>query len=165
MPADMPTLEFETSIAAPLEKVWAFYSDPITALPALTPPVVRTQIESADVPVKEGSRIVLNLVTPGPIRRRVRWVAKITEHRPPHAVAFGEEARFVDVQEEGPFKSWRHEHDFEHVDEKTTRMIDRVTYRAPLGPVGWIADVLFVRRTLVEMFRYRHQKTKEILET
>ena len=157
----MPVLEFESTIAAPLEEVWAFYSDPIGALPALTPPDVQARIESADVPVQVGSRVIVNIRQLG---RSMRWVARIVEHRPPHAVAFGEEARFVDVQESGPFAAWRHEHDFERVDEKTTRMLDRVTYRVPLGPIGWIADVIFVRRKVNEMFRYRHEQTKRLLE-
>src|SRR5688500_12073091 len=125
----MPTREFECTIAAPLERVWAFYSDPVNALPALTPPDVEARIESADVPVKVDSRIVLIVKPRGMRGRQVRWVARVVEHRPPHAVAFGEEARFVDVQESGPFAAWRHEHDFERVDERTTRMLDRITYR------------------------------------
>jgi len=159
----VPIFELETTIASPLERVWAFYSDPVNALPALTPPDVEVSMESADVPVKVGSRIVLNIRQPV-LGRRVRWVAKIVEYRPPHPVAFGEEARFVDEQESGPFAMWRHEHDFERVDEKTTRMLDRVTYRVPLGPIGWIADVVFVRRKLNEMFRYRHAQTKKLLD-
>ena len=57
----MPVLEFETTIAAPLERVWAFYSDPVNALPALTPTNIRARLESADMPVQVGSRIILNI--------------------------------------------------------------------------------------------------------
>jgi hypothetical protein len=63
-------------------------------------------------------------------------VAKIVQHKPPRAVVFGEEARFVDEQESGPFKAWRHEHDFERVDAKSTRVVDRITYRVGWGPIG-----------------------------
>ncbi|MEA2711091.1 MAG: hypothetical protein QOF78_3692 [Phycisphaerales bacterium] len=157
----MPTLEFDSTIAAPLEEVWAFYSDPTAALTAVTPPDITATIESADVPVKVGSRVILHIEQMG---RRMRWVARIDEHRPPHAVAFGEEARFVDVQESGPFKLWRHEHDFERIDAENTRMLDRITYRVPFGPIGWIFDLLFVRRRVNAMFRYRHAQTKRLLE-
>ena len=133
----------------------------MNALPALTPPDVEARIESVDMPVQVGSRIVLNIKPPGMRGRAVRWVAQIIEHRPPHAVVFGEEARFVDVQESGPFAAWRHEHDFERIDEKTTRIIDRVTYRAPFGPAGWVADWLFVRRTISAMFRYRQRALRD----
>jgi uncharacterized protein len=157
----VPVFELETTVAAPLEKVWAFYSDPVNALPVLTPPDVDVKIESADMPVQVGSRVELKIRQMG---RTMRWVAQIVEHRPPHPVAFGEEARFVDVQESGPFALWRHEHDFERIDEKSTRMLDRVTYRVPLGPIGWIADLVFVRRKLNAMFRYRHEQTKRQLD-
>ena len=108
--------------------------------------------------MKEGSRIVIT--ANGPLGR-VRWVAKIVQHKPPRAVVFGEEARFVDEQESGPFKAWRHEHDFERVDAKSTRVVDRITYRVGWGPIGWLADALVVRRQLRSMFRHRHAVLRE----
>ena len=158
----MPTLEFDCTIAAPLEKVWAFHEDVMRSLPALSPPGDDVQIESADLPVRAGSRIVI--LAKGPLGKRIRWVAKILEHHPPHAVVFGEEARFMDEQESGPFKSWRHEHEFERVDGKTTRILDRVTYRVGLGPVGWLADAIVVRAKLKAMFRHRHDQLRKLLE-
>ena len=153
----MPVLEFEITVAAPLEDVWAFHDDPAN-LGALSPPASEVKIESIDAPVKAGSRIVLT--AKGPVGR-VRWVARIAEHKPPRAVVFGEEARFVDEQESGPFKSFRHEHDFERVGEKATRLLDRITYRVGWGPIGWVADFLIVRRQLRSMFRHRHAVLRE----
>jgi ligand-binding SRPBCC domain-containing protein len=157
----VPELIFEAIIAAPLEEVWAFYDDPVQGLPALSPPEAQVQLESVDVPVRVGSRIILT--ARGPFKR-IRWIAVITQHRPPYGVVFGREARFVDEQQKGPFAFFRHEHEFEYVDEKTTRLIDRVTYRVGFGPIGWLADALFVRRKLKEMFRYRHEQTKRVLD-
>jgi ligand-binding SRPBCC domain-containing protein len=99
----------------------------------------------------------------GPLGR-VRWVARITQHQPPHAVVFGEEARFVDEQESGPFKFWRHEHEFERIDAKTTRIVDRLTYRVGYGPIGLVADVALVRPKLKRLFRYRHDQVRKLLE-
>jgi ligand-binding SRPBCC domain-containing protein len=158
----MPVLEFESTIAAPLEKVWAFHQDVQRSLPALSPPGDDVQIESADLPVTMGSRIVI--LAKGPLGR-IRWVARIIDSQPPHAVVFGEEARFVDEQESGPFKLWRHEHEFERIDGKTTRLLDRITYRVPLGPIGWIGDWLIVRRRLRAMFKHRHAATRRLLES
>ena len=152
----MASLEFETTVAASLDRVWAFFEDVTSALPALSPPEDQVRIESADLPVREGSRIVIR--ARGPFGE-IRWVAKIVEHRPPHPVVFGEEARFVDEQEEGPFSAWRHEHDFERVDDKSTRVLDRVTYRVPFGPAGWVVEPL-VRRKVSAMFRYRQEKLR-----
>lgn len=156
----MPTLEFETTVDASLEKVWAFHEDVQRSLPALSPPGDNVSIESEDLPLRAGSEIVI--LAKGPLGR-IRWVAKIVEHKPPHAVVFGEEARFVDEQVSGPFKRWRHEHDFEATGAKTTRVFDRVTYTVPYGPIGWIADVLLIRRKLKSMFHHRHTALRELL--
>src|SRR3954465_9169187 len=118
----MPTIEFEVTVTSPLAAVWAFFEDVPTSLPALTSPDEGIIVESVDLPVHVGSRVVLGLN--GPFGR-VKWVARIIEHVPPHPVVFGEEARFVDEQEEGPFRYWRHAHEFEAVDAKTTRIVDR----------------------------------------
>jgi ligand-binding SRPBCC domain-containing protein len=149
----MPVLEFEITLAAPLDVIWAYHND-VNNLPALSPGYAQVTIESADVPLKQGSRIVIT--AKAPLGRRLRWVAQIIEHKPPRAVVFGEEARFVDVQKSGPLRAWRHEHDFEHISEKATRVLDHVSYRFGWGPIGWLADVLFFRRYLRSMLLYRH---------
>jgi ligand-binding SRPBCC domain-containing protein len=151
----MATIEFETITQAPLAKVWVFYDDVQRSLPALSDPRDQVQIESVDAPPRVGGKLVLH--ANGPLGR-VKWVAVYVEIVPPHAVVFGEEARFVDEQESGPFKTWRHSHEFEAIDSKTTRMIDRITYTVGMGPLGWIADKLLVRPRLRRMFGYRKEK-------
>ena len=157
----MPTLVFETTVAAPLSRVWEFHQDGTGALPALSPPRARVRIESADLPVRAGSRITLT--ARGPLGWRLKWVARIVELRPPAADARGERAGFVDEQESGPFAAWRHAHEFERLDENTTRLTDRVTYRGGFGPLGWVADRLIVRPQLRAMFRHRHEATRRLL--
>ena len=157
----MPTLVFETTVRAPLERVWAFHDDVGAALPALSPPDAGVKIESADLPVRTGSRIVIT--ARGPLGVRLRWVAKIVEHAPPLSDAAGASARFVDEQESGPFKFWRHEHAFAAIDEQSTRLTDRVTYVVRLGPLGRLADRLFVRRQVEAMFRHRQDVMPRLL--
>lgn len=156
----MSTLEFETTLAAPIDTVWAFFQNPQNLI-RLTPPQQQPRIESADEPLKVGSKIVLSLRLP--LCGRERWVVRIVQHRPPHPVVFGQEARFVDEQESGPFSRWVHEHDLEAADSKTTRIVDRVKYRLPFGPLGWVADALFVRRQVRSMFEYRRRLLPELL--
>lgn len=153
----MPQLIFETMITAPLEAVWAFHEDVIGSLPALSPPQGAVKIVSADLPVHVGSRIVISAKILFGIRGK--WVAKIVLHEPPCE----EKAMFADEQESGPFSAWRHEHRFEQVGSQT-RLVDVVTYRVPLGPLGWVADKLFVRRKVEDMFAYRHRETRRFLE-
>jgi ligand-binding SRPBCC domain-containing protein len=47
--------------------------------------------------------------------------------------------RFVDDQVRGPFHRFHHEHVFEPSGSKTV-MIDRVSFGAPLGPLGWAVE-------------------------
>jgi ligand-binding SRPBCC domain-containing protein len=150
----MATFECETVIAAPLAKVWAFYQDVKSSLPALSDPGDEVRIESVDVPPRIGGKLVLH--AKGPLGR-VRWVAVYVQIVPPHAVVFGEEARFVDEQESGPFKTWRHAHEFEAIDARTTRMMDRITYSIGWGPIGWLVDKVLVRPKLKRMFEHRKQ--------
>jgi ligand-binding SRPBCC domain-containing protein len=62
--------------------------------------------------------------------------------------------RFVDEQRHGPFKAFRHEHLFAAVP-SGTRMTDRVVFTAPLGPVGWVAERVFLSRYLKQLIRDR----------
>ncbi|MCY2953806.1 MAG: hypothetical protein NTU53_17795 [Planctomycetota bacterium] len=51
----------------------------------------------------------------------------------------------------------------EAIDGKSTRIVDRVTYRLPWGPIGWMGDWLVVRRRIREMFAYQRSILREIL--
>ena len=157
----MPTLSFELTVPVPLERVWAFHENVASALPALSPPEARVRVESADVPVRAGSRIVI--IARGPLGVRLRWVARIVEHRPPRHDPSGATAGFVDEQESGPFKSWRHEHTFTALGADSTRLTDRISYTVRFGPFGRLADVLFVRRQVEAMFRHRHAVLPRLL--
>lgn len=57
--------------------------------------------------------------------------SRVTELERPH--------RFVDEQVRGPFRSFHHEHLFEALD-GATRMIDRIRFDTPLGPIGRLVE-------------------------
>ncbi|HEX8912539.1 MAG TPA: SRPBCC family protein [Humisphaera sp.] len=155
----MPTVEFVTTIDAPLDAVWAFHLDVTAALPVLSPPDAGVRIEEPDLPARVGQRVVMTVR--GPLGVRLRWVARLTAFDPPAGAAGDRRARFVDEQERGPFAAFRHEHLFAETDGGArTTLTDRVTYRPPLGPLGWVADKLFLRRQLTDMFRHRHAATR-----
>ena len=149
----MPIIHHETIVAASIGRVWLFFSDPVKNLPAVSPPSAAVVIESADLPVKEGARIVV--AARDPLGRSIRCESRIETFSPPHPVISGMEARLVDVQVSGPFAAWKHEHEFEALDSKTTRVVDRITYRPPFGAVGFLADWLLIRWHLRSMLRYR----------
>ncbi len=155
----MPTLTFQTTLPAPIELVWDYHQNVYKALPELSPPSAHVHIESADVPFQVGSRVTLTAV--GPLKRPIRWVARYTDFRPPKSVVFGEEARWTDEQESGPFARWTHHHEFEALDARTTRLVDHITYRPPLGPLGLLLDPLLIRPRLKRLFAHRHRVLAE----
>ncbi|WFE39992.1 SRPBCC family protein [Micromonospora sp. WMMD998] len=77
---------------------------------------------------------------------RWRMTSRITAYERP--------SRFVDEQVRGPFRSLRHEHLFHALDGGRTRMTDRMTVSAPLGPLG-AAALLFVVPYLRRLLRQR----------
>jgi ligand-binding SRPBCC domain-containing protein len=48
-------------------------------------------------------------------------------------------SRFVDEQVKGPFSRFRHEHIFEPTS-SGTRMVDRISFDAPAGPIGDLVE-------------------------
>jgi ligand-binding SRPBCC domain-containing protein len=79
----------------------------------------------------------------------VRWRTRIEMFDPPYT--------FVDVQLSGPYRLWHHTHVFEPDGRGGTLMRDRVRYALPLGPLGAVAHLLFVRRDLRRIFEFRQQ--------
>jgi ligand-binding SRPBCC domain-containing protein len=63
-------------------------------------------------------------------------------------------ARFVDEQVRGPFKAFRHVHDFEATDHGSI-MTDRVEFTAPFGALGRIAEKHVLRRYLERLIAVR----------
>ena len=44
-------------------------------------------------------------------------------------------------------------------------MEDIVDYKLPLGPIGWLAHVLFVKFKVRQIFKYREQALDKIFNT
>lgn len=76
-----------------------------------------------------------------------RMTSEITALEAPH--------RFVDEQVRGPFARFHHEHRFEPSADGT-RMVDTITFRAPLGPLGRLAEVLALARYMPRLIADRN---------
>lgn len=156
----MPTYRRQTRVRAPFDEVWAFHSG-IQGLEALTPDFMNLEVDRVVGPDDErdpevleaGSRAYAS-VRPFGVGPRQRWVSVILEREEADGVAY-----FVDEMEDGPFPYWRHTHRFYDAGEETV-VEDDVEYELPvvrtMGPLG---DLGFE-----PMFRYRHHKTRELLE-
>lgn len=144
----MPTFVRSLIVDATVERVFAFHERD-DALARLSPPFPPLRVVSRSGGIRTGARVDLRI---GP----VRWLARHT--------VYERDRLFVDEQVAGPFRSWVHRHEFERVDDHTTRLTDRVTFRLPGGP---IVDALFGRLvawSLIPMFRFRHAATKAACE-
>lgn len=80
---------------------------------------------------------------------KMYWLTEIT-----HLV---EKKYFVDEQRFGPYSFWHHQHFIKEV-EGGVEMIDIIHYKLPLGILGRIANALFVKKQLAEIFNYRYEK-------
>ncbi|GAA1409406.1 hypothetical protein AUR04nite_22140 [Glutamicibacter uratoxydans] len=63
---------------------------------------------------------------------------------------------FTDQQQRGPFKFFRHEHEFIAARGETI-MVDRIHFEAPLGPLGWIAERLVLGWYMPKLIRTRNE--------
>jgi ligand-binding SRPBCC domain-containing protein len=163
------TFSADQHLPYPLETVFAFFADPDN-LPRLMPDWQRARIDSAifmppappatlfpgwdKVKAGNGTRLTITIrpVPFSPIR--VPWDARIEDFRWLEG--------FCDVQLKGPFKYWRHCHTLKATDTGTL-LHDAVEYEPPLGPLGAIANTLFLRKGLAATFRFRHERTLELL--
>jgi uncharacterized protein YbjT (DUF2867 family)/ligand-binding SRPBCC domain-containing protein len=139
-------------VPADLERVWEFFSR-AENLGRITPRSMRFEIHTDQPSTQVGSTIEYTLRPLFGIP--VRWRTLIDEVEAPH--------RFRDVQEKGPYKSWRHEHRFAAV-EDGVRMDDRVEYEMPFGPVGALSHRMLVRSQLQHVFDFRASAIDSIFE-
>lgn len=71
---------------------------------------------------------------------------------------------FVDEQRFGPYSLWHHQHHFAAI-EGGVEMTDIVHYKLPLWILGDIANTLFVRSQLRQIFAFRFRKAEELFGT
>lgn len=144
-------LERVQVVSRPLREVFAFFSR-AENLERITPPWLRFALLTPEpIEMRSGTTIEYRLRLHGV---PLRWVSLIE--------LWDEEQRFVDRQLRGPYRLWRHQHEFAEVD-GGTRVHDRVDYALPLGRVGRIAGTPIVRRDLARIFDYRQAAIAELL--
>lgn len=136
-----------------LEEAWHFFSSPEN-LSVITPRYMNFRILSENTDkIFAGQRIMYKVnILPFV---RVRWETEITEVK--HLESF------TDEQRSGPYGLWRHRHEFR----QTTgglEMTDTLSYEAPLGLLGTIANRLFVERQVNGIFDYRNKVLKGIFK-
>ena len=98
----------------------------------------------------------------------VTWRAKhfgIYQTLTTEITAFDRPNSFTDEMLKGAFKSFKHEHIFETLNNGGTLMIDLFDYKSPLGLLGIAADFLFLKKYMTNLLVKRNETIKSFAET
>ena len=85
-----------------------------------------------------------------------KLTSKITEYDKPKY--------FTDEMIKGAFTKFKHEHHFIELN-KGTLMIDFFDYKSPLGILGKLADILFLKKYMTKLLTKRNLVVKEFAES
>ena len=148
----MLNFQYSSLIDAPVETVWQFHERP-DILDLLTPPWQPVKVIRREGGLGIGAVSEFRLSLAG---IPIPWISTHIECEPNRL--------FVDRQTEGPMESWVHRHEF-ILEGTKTRLTDAIAYEIP---GGFLAELLlgwWVDARLRDMFRYRHEITKNHCET
>jgi ligand-binding SRPBCC domain-containing protein len=148
----MTEIQVVTEIAAPVERCFDLARD-LTAHTETTGTTRERVIEGPPSGMMGAGDIVTFEAVHFGVRQRL--TARVVEFDPPH--------QFVDEQVKGAFRSMRHVHRFEAAG-GGTRMVDELRFAAPLGPLGWLAERLFLRTYMRRFLRHRGQELRRLAE-
>ncbi|MDP8911648.1 MAG: SRPBCC family protein [Actinomycetota bacterium] len=149
----MPVVEVTTEIAAPPQVVFDLARD------------IDLHVASMR---RHGERAVAGRTSGliGP-NEEVTWRARhlgVPFRVTSRITAFDAPLSFTDSMVSGPFARFEHEHRFDRRGERTV-MNDRFDYEAPFGPLGRLADRLFLERAVRRLLERRAEAIKEVAET
>ncbi|MGB3947650.1 MAG: SRPBCC family protein [Bacteroidia bacterium] len=147
------TIKTKQFLRANIDTVWKFMSSPKN-LAKITPSYMGFHIltDEEDIKTAYQGQIIEYKVSPV-LGIKMHWVTEIT-----HLV---DKKYFVDEQRFGPYSFWHHQHFIKEV-EGGVEMIDIVHYKLPFGILGRIANALFVKKQLAEIFNYRYEKLEAL---
>lgn len=139
-------------IPVSLEDAWVFFSNPAN-LQAITPGDMGfTIISRHHGESMYAGQLIEYKVRPIP-GIPVYWMTEITHVK--------DREYFIDEQRFGPYRLWHHQHHFKEIP-GGVEMTDIVHYKNPLWLLGRLANVLFVRRKLQNIFEFRFSKVEEL---
>jgi ligand-binding SRPBCC domain-containing protein len=168
------SLQFEEWVSFPLERVFEFFANPRN-LPRIMPLATDTRIEQLKLvapspsPLRSqtrkadlagvGSEIFTSFLVLPPLPFRTSWVAAISEFEWNH--------HFADIQKEGPFRRWRHRHEFASDTRRGiqgTVVRDVIEYEAGFGFAGLLAEKLFISGQMRRTFAHRQRVLASLLQ-
>jgi ligand-binding SRPBCC domain-containing protein len=134
-------------VKATLAQVWDFISSPKN-LKKITPDYMGFEITSGEQQEKMYTGMIITYKVSPVLGINMNWMTEITHVE---YLKF-----FIDEQRMGPYTMWHHQHHIEEINGKVL-MTDIVTYIPPFGFLGAIANTLFIKNQLKEIFDYRRK--------
>ncbi len=135
-----------------LEDAWNFFSSPKN-LQKITPEKLGFKIKSKFHGDKMYPGQIIEYIVSPMFGIPLYWMTEITH--------VDEKKYFVDEQRFGPYSIWHHQHHFKETAEGV-EMTDIVHYKIPFGFLGDIANELFVKKQLKQIFDYRYKTVEKL---
>ncbi len=135
-----------------LERAWDFFSNPAN-LQAITPDDMGFKVISKHHGDTMYAGQIIEYTVKPVLGIPLYWMTEITQVK--------DMEYFIDEQRFGPYSLWHHQHHFKAIP-GGVEMTDIVHYKNPLGFLGNIANGIFVRNKLKQIFNYRFQKVEEM---
>lgn len=135
-----------------LEQAWDFFSSPAN-LQVITP----AKMGFKTISKHHGEKMYVGQIIEYKVKPLlgipIYWMTEITHVE--------DKKYFIDEQRFGPYDMWHHQHHFKAI-EAGVEMTDIVHYKNPLGVLGELANTLFVKNQIKEIFNYRFTKVVEL---
>ena len=139
-------------IPVSLDKAWDFFSNPAN-LQAITPQNLGFKIISEHHGNEMYAGQVIEYTVKPVLNIPLYWMTEITH--------VADKKYFVDEQRFGPYSLWHHQHHFKET-AAGVEMTDIVHYKLPFWFLGDIANTLFVKKQLKEIFDFRYKVVEEM---
>jgi len=142
----MKEFEYKTEQFLPIhiQTAWDFFSSPDN-LSLLTPKdmdfTVLTELNSHIY-----NNMIIDYTVSPLLNIPLKWKTKILD--------VDDKVEFTDIQLKGPFKKWKHVHQFVQIDEGVL-VKDIVQYQLPFGIIGQFVHSLVVKKRIEDIFSYR----------
>lgn len=135
-----------------LDEAWEFFSSPAN-LAKITPDNLGFNIISKHHGNKMYAGQIIEYTVKPVLGIPMYWMTEITQ--------VVDQQYFIDEQRFGPYTLWHHQHHFKAIN-GGVEMTDIIHYKIPLGFLGNIANTLFVKKQLQQIFDFRFKKAEEL---
>ena len=142
----------EQLVKTDINTLWDFMSSPKN-LETITPESMMFKITSKNKDEKMYPGMIITYIVSPLLKIKLTWMTEITQVK--------EKSFFIDEQRLGPYTMWHHQHIFKQTEEGIL-MKDIITYIPPFGIIGKIANFLFIKNKVNQIFDYRNKKINSL---